>query len=102
MLITALAIYLVIKKNKYLYSILLLNGGTKNNIRNSILEEIIFLIVISNILAIVLSLKYFSYVNLLVFLLYNLLILAITYITTSLIIRNKKTTEFINFNEENK
>ena len=102
LIISVIAIYLVIRKNKYDYGVLLINGATKNNIRNSILLENIIIILLADILGMILSLKYIGVFNPLIVAGYNIIILVIILIASSLILKNKKTIQFINYNEQNK
>jgi ABC-type antimicrobial peptide transport system permease subunit len=99
--ISVLAIYLVIRKNKYHYGVLLSNGATRNKIRNSILLENIIIIIFADIIGIILILKYIEVISPMLFMVYNILIISLIYITTSLILNTKKTIEFINNNEQN-
>ena len=101
LIITILANYLVIRKNKYDYGVLLINGATKNKIRNRILLENLIILLIADVIGIILTLKYIGMISPLVFIGYNLVMLVIVLITSSLILKNKKTIEFINFNEQN-
>ena len=101
LVITILSIYLIIRKNKYDYGVLLINGATKNKIRNGILLENLIILLIADVIGIILTLKYIGMISPLVFIGYNLVILVIVLLTSSLILKNKKTIEFINFNEQN-
>jgi len=101
LVITILSIYLIIRKNKFDYGVLLINGATKNKIRNSILLENLIILLLADVIGIILTLKYIGTLSPLVFIGYNLVMLVIVLLTSSLILKNKKTIEFINFNEQN-
>lgn len=99
--ITLIATYSIIRKNKYYIGVLLIYGATKNKVRTKILLEMIVVLILSNIISSIMALNYFGTINPIIIMAYNFLIIMISIITSTIILKNKKTIQFINFNEQN-
>lgn len=91
MIIMLLAIYLVIKKNKETYEVLLANGGEKKDVIKSISMEMMVVLILANIInAIIVWMFLDIMVSPIVLIGYNALVIVVIILSSSLIVKNKK------------
>lgn len=98
--ITSISVYLVIRKNKYDYGVLLTCRATRGEIRRAIFLEMFVVVLAAELLGLTLSIKYMGKPSLPVFLVYDASILLIVMATSILVLKNKKTIDFVNRNEQ--